>query len=87
MMPELDEGRGKDIVASVNGEFVKEMESFGYSHLSVDKLITMRIHNVNGKFIKEMRESGFNNLSVDDLIKLRIHGVDSQYVKRMKGDR
>ena len=50
------------------------MKNEGYSEISTDQLVAMRIHGVNAAYVKELREHGYKNPSIDDLIEMRIHG-------------
>lgn len=52
--------------------------------LSVDELISLRVHGVTPEYIQEMRGIGFGSLSLRDIISLRAQGITPDYVQKMR---
>jgi hypothetical protein len=42
-------------IHSVDGKFVKDMKDQGFSNLSIDDLLKLRIHGVDSEYIRRMR--------------------------------
>ncbi len=70
--------------ASGGGDYIDELAAEGYTKLSVDQIITLKIHGVDRNFIRQMKSLGFSNLSVDKLAALKIHGVSAATIEMMK---
>ena len=66
------------------GDYIDELAAEGYTKLSVDEIVALRIHGVGRNFIRQMKALGFGNLSVDKLLAMRIHGVSAATVEMMK---
>ena len=54
-------------------DFVRQIRDLGFRDVSVDDLVSMRIHGVTPEFARRVkaREPG---VTVDDLVGMRIHG-------------
>jgi beta-lactamase regulating signal transducer with metallopeptidase domain len=66
-----------------SGSWLEEIQSEGYRNLTVDQLISLKIHSVSGEYIRQMREAGFQ-LTADQLVSFRIHGVTSEFVRQLQ---
>jgi hypothetical protein len=60
------------------------MRDLGFSNLTADNLIALKIHGVNRSFMDEMKALGFTGLSADRAIALKIHNVNEAYVNEMR---
>jgi beta-lactamase regulating signal transducer with metallopeptidase domain len=65
-------------------DFIGGLAAAGYRNLSVDELITFKIHGVTPEFIREMEAAGFPHPTADELMTMRIQNVDSEFVKELK---
>ena len=52
--------------------------------LSVDDLISLRVHGVTPEYIQQMRDIGFGSLSLRDVSSLRSQGVTPEYIGKMR---
>jgi beta-lactamase regulating signal transducer with metallopeptidase domain len=68
-----------------SGDFISELAAEGYTKLSVEKIVALKIHGVSRAFIRQMKALGFRDLSVDNLLAMRIHGVSAATVEMLKG--
>jgi hypothetical protein len=59
----------------VTTDFVRQIRELGFRDVSVDDLVSMRIHGVNADFARraKARDPG---VTVDELVSMRIHGRD-----------
>ena len=65
-------------------QFVRELNALGYSDVSTDDLVSMRIHNVTTEFVRDLKELGFRDMSVDDLVSMRIHNVTTDFARKVR---
>ena len=65
-------------------EFVRDLQSLGYSRVPAQELVTMRIHGVSPEYIRELQTLGYKRVSVPTLVNMRIHGVTIDFVRRIK---
>jgi hypothetical protein len=66
-----------------SGSWLEEIQSEGYRNLTVDQLISLKIHGVSGEYIRQMREAGFQ-LTADQMVSFRIHGITSEFVRQLQ---
>lgn len=52
--------------------------------LTVDELISLRIHNVTPEYLDEMKRTGLPDLKLQDLLAMRIHGVTPKYIADLR---
>jgi beta-lactamase regulating signal transducer with metallopeptidase domain len=67
-----------------SGDFIGGLSAAGYKNLSVDQLITFKIHGVNAEFVKQMEAAGFGHPDPDELVTMKIHGVDREFANGIK---
>jgi beta-lactamase regulating signal transducer with metallopeptidase domain len=65
-------------------DFIGGLAAAGYQNLSVDQLITFKIHGVTAEFVREMEASGLRHPTPDQLVTMRIHDVNSEFVSKLK---
>jgi beta-lactamase regulating signal transducer with metallopeptidase domain len=65
-------------------DFIGGLATAGYQNLSVDQLITFKIHGVTPEFVREMEALGLRHPTPDELVTMRIHGVDPEFVNKLK---
>lgn len=75
---------GSSAAEQHGSSFVEEIAAAGYRNLSVDQLISLKIHDVSGQYIREIRARGYNP-TVDELVALKIHDVTPEYMTQLKG--
>ena len=65
-------------------DFIGGLATAGYQNLSVDQLITFKIHGVTPEFVREMEAVGLSHPTPDELVTMRIHGVNAEFVNKLK---
>ena len=55
-------------------DYIRSMREVGFTSLSEDQLVKMRIHKVDALFIRHAREDGFSIQTPGDAVDLAIHG-------------
>lgn len=64
--------------------FLAALRAAGYTNLSVDEIIELKIHGVSADYITAMNRAGFGHLTQRQLVDSRIHGVTPEDVQRAK---
>lgn len=64
--------------------FLDTLRQSGYTDLSVEEIIELKIHGVDGRYMKGMNDAGFGRLTTKQLTELRIHGVTPEYVRGIR---
>src|SRR6185436_14626243 len=67
-----------------SGDFIGGLSAAGYKNLSVDQLVTFKIHGVDPARLAEMQKL-WGKLSADNALALQIHGVTPEYASQMEG--
>ena len=67
----------------ISSQMVRELASLGLRDLSLDQIVSLKIHGAGVEYIRGMQALGYKSVSVDDIVSLKIHGVSSEYVKAM----
>src|SRR5262249_35805046 len=70
--------------APQSGDYIGDLAAAGYTNLTVDQLIELKMHGVTPDFIKEMNALVGNKLPVDTLVAMKIHGVTAAFAKELK---
>jgi beta-lactamase regulating signal transducer with metallopeptidase domain len=65
------------------GSFIDEMAAAGYTNLTVDQLVALRVHGVTAAFIKDLKAAGYDRLSVERVAALAVQGVTGDYARAM----
>jgi len=66
------------------GTYVGQLAAAGYPDLSVDDLVSFKIHGVTAEYIRGLQNAGFKP-SADEIVSMRIHGVTAEYAEALKG--
>jgi hypothetical protein len=66
------------------GTFIKDIRSLGYTDITLDDFVRMRIHGVTPQFIRELKDVGYGSLSKDRQVQFRIHGVDAEFIREVQ---
>ena len=69
--------------SSSTSSYIDQLSAAGYKDLSVDDLISFKIHGVSAEYIRSLQAAGFNP-SPSDLLSCRIHGVTADYAKALQ---
>jgi beta-lactamase regulating signal transducer with metallopeptidase domain len=73
------------IVAEANApDYADELARVGYTHLTVDQLVSLKSVGVDADFIRELQRDGLGHPSVDELIRIRAVGIDPKYIATMR---
>jgi hypothetical protein len=73
----------KSAPATSGESYIDELERAGYRDLSVDQMISMKIHGVTPEYINEVKSLGWT-VTPDQLVSFRIHGVNAETVKELR---
>jgi len=65
-------------------DFIGGLATAGYQNLSVDQLISFKIHGVTPEFVREMEAIGLRHPTPDELVTMRIHDVNPEFVNKLK---
>lgn len=65
------------------GDDERSSRKLSEGKLTVDELISLRVHGITPEYIEEMRKT-FGDLSLHDLTSMKIHGVDAKYANDMR---
>ncbi len=65
-------------------DFMKDFKALGYDTISVDDMISLKIHNVTPEFIKKYNAAGYKNIPLDKAIGLKIHNVTPEFMASYK---
>jgi beta-lactamase regulating signal transducer with metallopeptidase domain len=63
--------------------YLDAMEAAGFKNLTVDELISMKIHGVTPGFVKEIHEMGLQP-TPDELVGMRVQGITPEYIREMR---
>ena len=69
--------------AASKEDFIDSMERAGLKGLTVDQLVSLKIHGVTPEYIQQTKAMGMS-LNVDQLTAFRIHGVTPEYIQQTK---
>lgn len=73
----------KPVPAKSQESYLDQIERAGYRNLTVDQMISMKIHGVNADYIAEIKSLGWSP-TPDQLVAFRIHGVNAATVKELR---
>jgi hypothetical protein len=62
------------------GSYIEGLQSAGLKDLTVDQIISLKIHGVTPDYIRELRAAGVE-ATAPDLVALKIHEVTPEYVR------
>ena len=62
------------------GSYIESLQSAGLKDLTVDQIISLKIHGVTPDYIRELRAAGVE-ATAPDLVALKIHEVTPEYVR------
>lgn len=65
-------------------DFIKQFKALGYDDVSVDDIISLKIHNVTPDFIKRYHDAGYKNIPLDEVVGLKIHNVTPEFIDTFK---
>jgi hypothetical protein len=71
-------------IHGLNGEYIEDLKSSGYTNLSMRKMMETKIHGVNSAYIESLKKAGFANLSIDKILEAKIHGIDPVSIKQIE---
>ena len=65
------------------GSYIGQLAEAGYHDLSVDDLISFKIHGVTADYARSLQATGFKP-NPPELVSMRIHGVTPEYAQALK---
>ena len=85
---ELLEALSANLVSQQEQRFDRGLDpdkvlSTGFKNLSLDEIVSAKIHGIDGDYIRELAEIGFTNLSLDEVVSAKIHGIDGDYIREL----
>jgi hypothetical protein len=60
------------------------MQSAGFSDISSEEAVKLRIFKVTPEFVREMQTEGLSNLSVEQATKLKIFNIDVNFIRQAR---
>jgi len=63
--------------------WLEQIQAEGYTDLTVDEAVSMRIHGITPAYVRDLRAAGIRP-TVDQLISFRIHGVQPDFVREIQ---
>jgi beta-lactamase regulating signal transducer with metallopeptidase domain len=69
--------------AASAGSYISQLADAGYADLSVDDLISFKIHGVTADYARTLQNAGFKP-NPAELVSMRIHGVTPEYAQALK---
>jgi beta-lactamase regulating signal transducer with metallopeptidase domain len=79
----LDDQAEQSASSAPASGFLDGLAAEGYKNLSVDDLISFKIHGVTPEYIRSVKAAGFQP-TPDDLVSMRIHGVETSQIAGFK---
>ena len=68
---------------AADNSFVGGMAALGYKDLTVDQLITLKIHGVTSDYVRQLQAAGLK-LKVDEIVNFAIHGAEPADIVEMQ---
>ncbi|WP_271784201.1 M56 family metallopeptidase [Aquimarina algiphila] len=65
-------------------DFMKGFIALGYKNISIDDMISLKIHNVTPEFIKRYHDAGYTDIPLEDVVALKIHNVTPEFINSFK---
>lgn len=65
-------------------DYIDGLQALGYTKLTVDQLIELKVNGVDAPFIKSFADAGFGHITLQQALNLKIHGVNMAYVNELK---
>jgi len=81
---QLPEARVQTVAEANAPDYADELARVGYTHLTVDQLVSLKSVGVDADFIRELQRDGLGHPSVDELIRIRAVGIDPKYIATMR---
>ncbi|MCK8523509.1 M56 family metallopeptidase [Aquimarina sp. D1M17] len=77
-------GSSKQEFQNTPNDYIKQFKTLGYDNVSVDQIISLKIHNVTPEFIKMFNNAGYKNIPLDEVVGLKIHNVTPEFINSFK---
>ena len=65
-------------------DFIDGLAAAGYQNLSVDELVSFKIHGVTPEFVRDVEALGLGHPKPDEMVSMRIHNVTPEFIKDLK---
>ena len=65
------------------GSYISQLADAGYTDLSADDLISLKIHGVTADYARALQSAGFQP-SASELVSMRIHSVTPEYAQALR---
>ena len=69
----------------VSSKLARDLQSLGYTEISLSDLMAARIHAATPEFIREMRAAGYE-ITLDEAVAFRIHGVSPEFAREVRAE-
>ncbi|MHA7059578.1 M56 family metallopeptidase [Aquimarina sp. M1] len=77
-------GKGYQEVQQTPGDFMKQFKALGYENITVDDIISFKVHSITPDFIKRYHDVGYKNIPLNDVVGLKIHNVTPEFIETFK---
>ena len=61
---------------------MNEIRQMGFSDLSLNRLVELKIFKVTPEFVNDVRAAGFASVTPKQLVNLRIFNIDLDFIRR-----
>jgi beta-lactamase regulating signal transducer with metallopeptidase domain len=78
-----DNERGSREKETAHGSYIDGLKAEGFTDLSIDELISMKIQGVTTQYVHEIHALGLKP-EVNELIAMRIHGVTPEIIRQLR---
>ena len=69
-------------IFNIDQAMIDQYKALGFNKLTIDQLVTVRIHEISPDYVKSIRSLGFDP-ALDELVQMRVFGIDENYIRGM----
>lgn len=66
-----------------SGSYIEDLRALGYTNLTVDELIALKVQDVTPDYVRQLRDLGVHP-SIHELIAMKVQGISADYVRQMR---
>ena len=65
-------------------DYIAEMAAVGFTNLSIDELVNLKVTGVTAAYVRSLRALGLNNLTTRELSAMSVHGVTPAFIQSIR---